>query len=185
MSPISSDEEYLSDKSDEDGDITGHDIVTEVDAYTDPTSSSQLEYHDHTTAVTLYKLCGDNIDKTVHQRYMRSDSHGTRSLHYFHSYAIADRINFSNLSQETQPSRSLNSHTQALLLLPSLEDEEALKKNFKILISRFLYDNLPFFRTSFDGIVNWHIKHSYYDEMSKKSDTVSLSFYCTNIIFCV
>ena len=82
MSPISSDEEYLSDKSDEDGDITGHDIVTEVDAYTDPTSSSQLESHDHTTAVTLYKLCGDNIDKTVHQRYMRSDSHGTRSLHY-------------------------------------------------------------------------------------------------------
>ena len=66
-------------------------IVTEVDAYTDPTSSSQLESHDHTTAVTLYKLCGDNIDKAVHQRYMRSDSHGTRSLHYFHSYAIADR----------------------------------------------------------------------------------------------
>ena len=159
MSPISSDEEYLSDKSDEDGDITGHDIVTEVDAYTDPTSSSQLESHDHTTAVTLYKLCGDNIDKTVHQRYMRSDSHGTRSLHYFHSYAIADRINFSNLSQETQPSRSLNSHTQALLLLPSLEDEEALKKNFKILISRILYDNIPFFRTRSFGSTSSTIIH--------------------------
>ena len=159
MSPISSDEEYLSDKSDEDGDITGHDIVTEVDAYTDQTSSSQLESHDHTTAVTLYKLCGDNIDKTVHQRYMRSDSHGTRSLHYFHSYAIADRINFSNLSQETQPSRSLNSHTQALLLLPSLEDEEALKKNFKILISRILYDNIPFFRTRSFGSTSSTIIH--------------------------
>ena len=108
---------------------------------------------------------------------MRSDSHGTRSLHYFHSYAIADRINFSNLSQETQPSRSLNSHTQALLLLPSLEDEEALKKNFKILISRILYDNIPFFRTSFDGIVHWHIKHCYYDEMSKKSDTSTVQIY--------
>ena len=134
MSPISSDEEYSSDKSDEDGDITGHDIVTEVDAYTDPTSNSQLELRDHTTAVSPYKLCCDNLDKTGHQRYMRSDSHGTKSLHYFHSYAIADRINFSNLSQETQPSRHLNSHALALLLLPSLEDEEGLKKNFKILI---------------------------------------------------
>ena len=118
MSPISSDEEYLSDKSDEDGDITGHDIVTEVDAYTDPTSSSQLESH---------------IDKTVRQQYMRSDSHGTRSLHYFHSYAIADRIKFSNLSQETQPSRSLNSHTQALLLLGGWRcfEEEFQNPDFK------------------------------------------------------
>ena len=80
MSPISSDEEYLSDKSDEDGDITGHDIVTEVDTYTDPTSSSQLESHDHTTAVTLYKLCGDNIDKTVHQRYHMVLGHYTISI---------------------------------------------------------------------------------------------------------
>jgi hypothetical protein len=32
----------------------------------------------------LYKLYGDNTDKTVHQRYMRSDIHGTISLHYFH-----------------------------------------------------------------------------------------------------
>ena len=113
MSPISSDEEYLSDKSDEDGDITGHDIVTEVDAYTDPTSSSQLESHDHTTAVTLYKLCGDNIDKTVHQRYMRSDSHGTRSLHYFHSYAIADQF-LQSLSRNPALKKSKQSYTDPL-----------------------------------------------------------------------
>ena len=39
-----------------------------------------------------FKLCGDNIDKTVKARYMNSDEGFNRSLHYFHSYAVLDRI---------------------------------------------------------------------------------------------
>jgi L1 cell adhesion molecule like protein len=110
---------------------------------------------------------------------MRSDIHGTISLHYFHSYAIADRIDFSNLSEESGHSFDLGNDALAFMLLPSLEDEEALRKNFKILIARCLYDNIPFFKTTFDGVLNWHIRHCYSDQMSKKSITVSPFMYAS------
>ena len=175
MSPIPSDEEY-SDNSDDDddGDTSSHETVATADS-SSSTSINLLQSSNHASAVIrliLYKLYGDNTDKIVHQRYMRSDIHGTISLHYFHSYAIADRIDFSGLSEETQ-SLNLDNEALAFMLLPSLEDEEALRKNFKILIARCLYDNVPFFKTTFDGVVNWHIQHCYSDEMSKKSVTVS------------
>ena len=37
------------------------------------------------------KIVGDNIDKTVHTRFMRVDKQGS-SLHYFHAYAAQDRF---------------------------------------------------------------------------------------------
>lgn len=61
----------------------------------------------------------------------------------------------------------------ALSLLPSPEDDDTIRKNICILISRILYNNLDFFKTAFDGVVEWHIEHSYYKEMSTKSDVVS------------
>lgn len=42
-----------------------------------------------------YKLVGDNIDKTVKPRDMRNDSQ-TCSIHYFHTYALRDRIDFAH-----------------------------------------------------------------------------------------
>ena len=45
------------------------------------------------------------------------------------------------------------------------------------LLSCVLYKNLPFFNLSFDGVVEWHIKHEFYDEMSTKSD-VSYAVAC-------
>ena len=50
----------------------------------------------------VIKLCGDNIDKMVKRRYMRSDK-GNLSLHYFHSFAALDRIDVSDLSDEIVP----------------------------------------------------------------------------------
>ncbi len=46
------------------------------------------------TRLPTFKIVGDNIDKTIRPREMRSD-HQTRSLHYFHSYAVRDRIDIS------------------------------------------------------------------------------------------
>ena len=77
-------------------------------------------------SVTFYRICGDNIDKSVKHRYMRSDFQGSSSLHYFHSYATADRIDFSKLSDKSPPAKQLGNHAEAFILLPSLEDEEAL-----------------------------------------------------------
>ena len=171
MSPISSDDEYF---SDDDGEISD-DMETQVDSTADESTHSPSN-NDH-SVLTFYKLVGDNADITVHQRYMRTDVRIDSSLHYFNSYAIADRINFSTLSDKAMIFHHDN-HALAMMLLPSLEDEEALHKNFRILIARILYDNLPFFKATFDECVIWHIKHIYYDEMSKKSVVVSHNMSC-------
>ena len=44
-----------------------------------------------------FKLVGDNIDKNIRPSEQRIDRQ-TRSLHYFHSFAVRDRVNFSNTS---------------------------------------------------------------------------------------
>ena len=48
-----------------------------------------------------YKLVGDNIDKNVQTREMRADNQ-TKSLHYFHTYGVRDRIDLSMFSNETK-----------------------------------------------------------------------------------
>lgn len=116
------------------------------------------------TSTTQYRLCGDNVDKTVRQRYLRSDSYQTKSVHYFHSYAVADCMDFSNLSEESPFPKPIDANDLASMLLPTIEDDRALRQNFKTLISRI--ENIEYFKNTFDGVIEWHIKHCYYDEMS-------------------
>ena len=59
-------------------------------------------------------------------------------------------------------------------LLPSPEDDVALRNNFSTLVSRILFGNMDFCKISFDGVVDWHIKHEYLEQMSRKSAVVSL-----------
>lgn len=49
------------------------------------------------TSLPTFKIVGDNIDKTVRPRQETSDSH-TKSLHYFHSYAVKDRVGVTMLT---------------------------------------------------------------------------------------
>ena len=120
-----------------------------------------------------YKLVGDNIDKGVKARYMRADKYHNKSLHYFHSYAVASRIDFSKFSN-VKPATCLNSPPKRVLqLLPTKEDDRVLRNNFITLVSRVLVENIPFFKETFDGIVTWHIQHKYSSEMAKKSHVVS------------
>ena len=44
--------------------------------------------------LTGFKIVGDNIDKIVRPSNQRVD-HQTRSYHYFHSFAVLDRIDLS------------------------------------------------------------------------------------------
>ena len=125
--------------------------------------------------LTMYRLCGDNIDKTVKQRYIRSDKTGTESIHHFHSYAVSDRIDFSDMSEILPATGVTDPQQLALSLLPSPEDDAAMRNNISILISRVLVNNLDFSKLSFDKVVDWHIKHDFYQQMSTKSDVV-----CTN-----
>ena len=56
--------------------------------------NQQLEYFQPTEEVidsnwTGFKIVGDNLDKNIHPSFSRSDN-ATRSLHYFHYYAVLD-----------------------------------------------------------------------------------------------
>jgi len=46
--------------------------------------------------------------------------------------------------------------------------------NFAILVSRILVSNIDFFKVAVDGVVEWHIKHEFYWQMSRKSEVVSV-----------
>ena len=124
--------------------------------------------------VPIYTLCGDNIDKMIKRRYLRTDSNATAtSLHYFHFYAVKGRIDFSDLGEKAIRCDGADQLQLALLLLPSPEDDIVIRRNICVLISWILYNNLGFFKVVFDGVVEWHVEHSFYQEMSKKSDVVS------------
>lgn len=122
--------------------------------------------------IATFKLCGDNIDKSVKRRYMRSDK-GNLSLHYFHSYAVMDRIDVSDLSDEIVPRCLPNPDVIARSLLPSAHDDSFLKQNFAVLVSRVLAKHFAFFSFTFEDSVRWHIQHEFSDQMAKKSTAVS------------
>ncbi len=99
---------------------------------------------------------------------MRVGTSKPESIHYFHSYAVADRIDFTTLSDQVIPTLQRNAKQVALSLLPTPEDDLAIREN---IISTILYENI---NLCFDGVVDWHIKHQFYDEMSTKSKVVSI-----------
>ena len=124
------------------------------------------------TCHLVYKLVGDNIDKAVKARYMRVEGSRNQSLHYFHSFAVLDRIDFSHLPN-VFPDTCLNSPKKlALALLPSEGDDTILTRLFETHVSRILCTHMPFFKFTFDDVVEWHIHHQYYDQMSAKSEVV-------------
>ena len=128
---------------------------------------------------TLYHLCGDNIDMSVKQQYMRIGSSKPDSIHYFHFYAVADRIGLSNISDQVIATQQRDSGLIVASLLPTPEDDVALRDNICVLMSRILCEHVEFFKFTFEEVVDWHIKHEFYDEMSPKSIVVSI----INIIF--
>ena len=120
-----------------------------------------------------FKIVIDNIDMSVKSCLMRVDTYRNRSLHYVNSYAVQGRINFCELSDIHPHTCSNSPDKKALLLLPSVDDDKSMRKLLMTHVARVLVTNMEYFKLSFDGIVEWHIKHSYYKEMSAKSTVVS------------
>ena len=196
MSPVTSEEEYVTSSSSDESECDTSETQTPTmsSAIQPSTASLQSPGSFHPTmnqqvstqsagepfshGQTMYRLCGDNIDKTVKPRYMRSDSHKTESIHYFHSYAVANRVDFSDLSERTPPLPSVDLWQLASSLLPSPDDDATMRNNFATHVSRVLVNNIDFFKVTFDGVVDWHIKHQFYEQMSRKSDVVSFSSTC-------
>ena len=120
-----------------------------------------------------FKIVGDNIDKHIKPRYMRT-GHKGKSLHYFHSFAVHNRINVDNFSTERAPSCLPSPNYVAKSLLPTTSDDDVVVQNVKILFSRVLTETLPFFNSSFSDLVIKNIRHRRYVEMSSKSVVVSI-----------
>lgn len=126
-----------------------------------------------TSDIHTFCLVGDNIDKSIKPRYMRVHQ-GNQLLHYFHYIAIADRIDFSHLSIRQPVPPTIPYKECAKSLLPSVADNQALKRNMITLVSRILVTNVDSLNFNFCDVVDWHIPTAYQDEMSKESEVVKL-----------
>lgn len=109
---------------------------------------------------------------------MRTDGRGNQSLHYFHCYAILDRIDFSKFSIKSPivhltPSPS-DLDLMSSTLLPSTVDDKAMSRNVATLISRLLAAHTSYFKHACSDVVTWHIRHEYCKEMGQKSQVVIL-----------
>ena len=71
----------------------------------------------HTSLIQTYKLVGDNLDEEVKPRHMHSE-HQTCSLHYFHTYAVKDRIDIRAMSDQTPSTGITSTHLSTLLFIP-------------------------------------------------------------------
>ena len=120
-----------------------------------------------------FKLVGDNVDGTQKARFFRTGGCHDQTYHYFHSYGVLNRIDHSEYP-DVHPDVCLDSPLRrARVLLPSKEDDIALRDEFVTQFTRVLADHMPYFKHTFDDVVDWHIKHRYYSEMSTKSVVVS------------
>uniref|UniRef100_A0A1X7THQ5 DUF6589 domain-containing protein n=1 Tax=Amphimedon queenslandica TaxID=400682 RepID=A0A1X7THQ5_AMPQE len=169
LSPVTSSASDDDDSSTEQFQVSLSDVQQEVVTEKD----NEQCIADSEPLCTSFKIVGDNVDKNVTPRYMRSDIR-TKSLHYYHSFAVKSRINVDDLPSQ-KPDSCLPSPTYiAKSLLPSVNDDDCLIANLKILFSRILLQTLPAFEVNFSDLVCRHIVHRRYKEMSSKSTVVPL-----------
>ena len=134
------------------------------------------------TAWCGFVLVGDNIDKSVNARHQTMESRN-RSLHYFNSYAVLDRCDFSHLPEIESP--TVRSSYDMNNFLPSDDDFETILLHFAVLVGRMLTTYLPGFEKY--ELLSPQIKHKYSTEMKRRSEVVSLAcvFMCyTFMYFC-
>lgn len=148
-------------------------------AHSDLTSVSQSESNSswegifqrqsHLPHLPTYKIVSDNLDKYVKPRHETTDRHSS-SLHYFHSFAVKDRCDMSNLADNP----SLPDLTSFSIdeILPANADYTSLVENYTIIAARIIQKHIPFFKRNVRRVMR-HIPHCYSSEMSQKSEVVS------------
>ena len=126
------------------------------------TSSNQTSQDGEGTSPPTFKTVGDNIDKKVKPRYMREDRQA-QMLNNFHLYAVRDRVNISELSEEL-PSLRAFEELKFQDILPSCNDHDEMLKNYVTLFARVVTAEIPFFKQVRDA-VPLHIAHEHSREM--------------------
>ena len=122
-----------------------------------------------TSRATGFSIIGDNVDKNVKPRYMRSSGYRVKSLHYFHAFALQDRVDCDTTNRLKELTCLPDDRVIAATLLPSTEDDRIMRKNLTMLVTRVLSKYFSYFEKSFSDVVVWHLKHQRYEEMSKKN----------------
>lgn len=77
-----------------DGDII--DNVSDRQEIEDRDTNEKMN-EDISSLLLGFKVVGDNIDKNVKPRHVHQDKQ-VQSMHYYHSYAVCDRVSISGLS---------------------------------------------------------------------------------------
>ena len=120
-----------------------------------------------------FKICGDNLDKTMHRRHIRCDQQN-KTLHYFHSYAVKDQVNLQDLS-DAGPKKPSTISEVLEKVEPNAQENALFIDECAVLLSRIMCDNMPYFIENYEDVVQRHIPHMYKQEMSSKSEVVCKS----------
>ncbi|KAL5479300.1 hypothetical protein EMCRGX_G022803 [Ephydatia muelleri] len=123
-----------------------------------------------------FKLIGDNIDKNIKPRDMRINNQ-TKSLHYFHAFAVKDRINFSDITNNAE--LVFPDDIDYSVFYPNDDDDAQLVSNFQTLVTRIFVEYIPHLQHLL-GKVTHNIQHKYSKNMSIKSTVVPLGVILKN-----
>lgn len=124
------------------------------------------------------KFVGDNVDKQVNVRDIRSDHHG-KMVHMFSVLAVKARVSPPALLSD---SISPVLHTDRVdCFLPSTQDITTIHDDLKVLVSRILCEYINALQ-ELKRLVTKHIPHIYSDEMATKSEVAVLDVLHNNEI---
>lgn len=121
-----------------------------------------------------YSVVGDNLDRSIDPRFMTANLQ-RKSFHFFHSYALLDRVNCSHLAWD-KPLGDVG-QLPPTAFLSSAEECAKLRSNYAILVARVMVEKMEFFKKHFKNVVPSHILHQYSDLMKMRSSVVSGCMY--------
>jgi len=146
-----------------------------VDLYEDTDFFSAL-YTLKGEMLPKFRIVGDNWDLEVKARY-HTKSQNNKSLHYFHAYAVKDRVAAQGLDNK-RPQKIID-EIEMREFLPTPEVQEAIVADLVNIIPRVLVKYLTPYST-FKKAVIYHIPHPHSKEMVEKSEVCPLGLQFLN-----
>ena len=121
-----------------------------------------------------YQLIMDNVDIIIHPRHTSREKHGT-DLHMVQVIAVENRVNGHHLPNDG-PVATLSS-VDIADFLPTLRDNQFLKKDWIVLIGNIISEHIPSLKW-FSEHIPAQIQHAHLTELQKKSKIVSSICVC-------
>lgn len=136
----------------------------------------KVPIHEWIASEATFKFVGDNVDKKVGVRDMRSDHQGSL-VHMYSMLAVRSRLPPVSLSQNGVVANLRDLTFDKFL--PSDDDLQKTKRNLVVLVSRVLTHYIEALKPLSKAIPG-HILHQYSEQMSKKSHVAVLDVLMKN-----